>query len=256
MNFTYKLAAFDLDDTLSKSKQSLGEEVAILLGKLAEKTPVAVISGGSFIQFEKQFLSNWKKFVPQSAQVNRNVILLPTCGTQTYMYDIDSSSWVKKEEHSFSELTREKIIRALTSIIASGEMDIPKEHYGNHIEDRGTQITFSGLGQDAPSDKKSLWDPTFVKRQKIKAKLEAEVPEIEASIGGTTSLDILPKNFDKAVALDLLIQRLAIEKTEVIFVGDALFPGGNDYPVHRAGYTTERVYSPEDTVGLLKKWLS
>jgi len=55
--------------------------------------------------------------------------------------------------------------------------------------DRGSQITFSALGQQAPLDEKSGWDPDFVKRKSLKAILDTIIPEFSVRIGGATSID-------------------------------------------------------------------
>lgn len=262
MSFAYKVAAFDLDGTLAESKQPLDGEVAALLAQLAEHIPVVVISGGAFLQFEKQFLPIWKKSEKEGA--NKNLILLPTSGTQMYLYDSDSDDWKKAPEpvdaqgkhHSFSPMQRKSIMSTLRNIISSGKFGIPKEHTGEYIEDRDTQITLSALGQDAPLDQKKVWDPTQEKRVKIKHEVEADVPGTEASIGGLTSVDVLPKDIDKAVGLSMLLEHLHLTRENLIYVGDTLFPGGNDYSVERAGFTTVPVNGPRDTIDVLKKWLA
>lgn len=255
MPFPYKIVAFDLDGTLAESKQALSEDMAVLLAQFALKYPIAVISGGSYLQFEKQFLPMWGKSVQKNLEINKNLVLLPTSGTQVYRYDMASSSWKETDEHSFSAQKKQIILAELQKVITSGDFGIPQEHYGDYVEDRGTQITFSGLGQLAPLVKKVTWDPTFAKRKKIKAILEANIPGIEASIGGSTSIDILPKNFDKAVGLELLLKTLNFSKKDIIYVGDAMFPGGNDYPVERAGIVSLTVSGPKDTAMIIQKWL-
>ena len=74
-------------------------------------------------------------------------------------------------------------------------------------------------------------------------------------INGTSSIDILPKGFNKAVGLNRFLGEVGLEKTDVIFVGDALFPGGNDYSVYEAGIETIAVKGPEETMAIIKKWL-
>jgi hypothetical protein len=53
-----KLIVFDLDGTLAPSKSSLDAEMSSLLHDLLEIIKVAVISGGAWLQFERQVLSN------------------------------------------------------------------------------------------------------------------------------------------------------------------------------------------------------
>jgi HAD superfamily hydrolase (TIGR01484 family) len=256
-----KIIVFDLDGTLAESKQVLGLEMAELLARLAGRKKVAVISGGSYRQFQKQFLPTWREILNERPaeevqSLNENLFLLPTSGSQIYAYDQGMGDWQILAKESFPAELKEKTEKAFETVIASGDYDIPKETYGERLEDRGTQITFSALGQDAPLEKKKIWDPDQAKRQKIKKFLEQEIPEADISIGGATSIDVLPKGFNKAVGLQKLLGLLFLEKDGLIFVGDALFPGGNDYSAFVAGFETVKVKIPSETSDLIGKFLS
>ncbi len=109
-----------------------------------------------------------------------------------------------------------------------------KKLWGEEIEDRGSQITFSALGQQAPNKEKEKWDPDFTKRKKIKVFLDNLIPEFSVRLGGETSIDITKPGIDKAYGIKKLRDTLGIAIHEMIFIGDALFPGGNDYPARRS----------------------
>lgn len=99
--------------------------------------------------------------------------------------------------------------------------------WGEIIEDQGSQITFSALGQQAPLDEKDKWDPDFTKRKKIKAILDTFIPEFSVRMGGATSIDVIKPGIDKAYGVRKLRDILGISLKEMIFIGDALFVGGN-----------------------------
>jgi phosphomannomutase len=120
-------------------------------------------------------------------------------------------------------------------------------HWGEPIEDRGSQITFSALGQEAPLDAKKAWDPDFKKRQKIKTILDPLIPEFSVELGGATSIDVTKHGIDKAYGIGKLRDTLGIAIAEMIFVGDAIFPGGNDYPAKQAGVVSIEVRDPDET---------
>ncbi len=233
-----KLVVFDLDGTLAESKAALEEDMATLLNRLMDTVKVAVISGGSWAQFEKQVLSHL-------ANDNRlkNLSLLPTCGTQFYEYDI---GWKKLYAEDFSPEQKEKIKGALDAAIEEAGMKA-KKVWGEVIEDRGSQITFSALGQKAPLEEKVKWDPDFSKRKKIQAILEKSIPEFSVRLGGSTSIDVTKPGIDKAYGIRKLRDILGIAIEEMIFVGDAIFPGGNDYPAKEAGVVSIAVKDPSDT---------
>jgi HAD superfamily hydrolase (TIGR01484 family) len=221
-----KLIVFDLDGTLAESKSSLDAEMAALLNGLLAVAKVAVISGGDWPQFEKQVVSNLAK-----GQSMDNLLLLPTCGTKFFQYD---GKWNKLYADEFSAADKAKIISALISALADTGFK-PEKVWGEIIEDRGSQITFSALGQQAPLSEKEKWDPDYAKRKKIAAALEGYIPEFSVRMGGSTSIDVTKPGIDKAYGIRKLRDILGISIKEMIFVGDAIFPGGNDYPPKQIG---------------------
>ncbi len=233
-----KLVVFDLDGTLAESKAALDDEMATLLNRLLGVIKVAVISGGEWAQFQKQVLSHLAK----DERLN-NLSLLPTCGTQFYHYEND---WKKLYSEDFTSEQKEKIISSLKKTIEQAGVKAEKV-WGEVIEDRGSQITFSGLGQEAPLNEKVKWDPDFTKRKKMQAILDTMIPEFSVRLGGSTSIDVTKPGIDKAYGIRKLRDILGIAIDEMIFVGDALFPGGNDYPAEQAGVDSIRVKDPHET---------
>ncbi|HZK98021.1 MAG TPA: HAD-IIB family hydrolase [Prolixibacteraceae bacterium] len=233
-----RLIVFDLDGTLAESKSSLDPEMSKLLHKLLGTVRVAVISGGGWPQFEKQLLSN----LPHDKCLE-NLSLLPTCGTKFYQYNKD---WEKLYSEDFTANEKEKIISSLKKAIDDAGFNVEKV-WGETIEDRGSQITYSALGQEAPIEEKKKWDPDFDKRKKIKAILDQSIPEFSVRLGGTTSVDVTKPGIDKAYGIGKLRDTLGISIQEMIFIGDALFPGGNDYPAKEAGVVSIRVKNPNES---------
>lgn len=233
-----QLIIFDLDGTLAESKAALDQEMAELLANLLVVAKIAIISGGDWAQFEKQVLSN----LP--AQVNLdNLSILPTCGTKYYQY---KSAWKQLYAENFTAEEKNKILSELKDAVASSGFSAVKI-WGEQIEDRGSQITFSALGQQAPLDAKKDWDPDFAKRKIIKAKLDHTLPEFSVQMGGATSIDITKPGIDKAYGIQKLHQTLNIAIQDMIFIGDALFEGGNDYPARRSGVRCIAVKDPTET---------
>jgi phosphomannomutase len=233
-----KLIVFDLDGTLAESKSSLDGEMSGLLHDLLGIVKVAVISGGDWPQFEKQLLAN----LPHDALL-ANLSLLPTCGTKFYQY---SKDWKKLYSEDFTADEKAKIIGSFHKALDAAGYKAEKV-WGEVIEDRGSQITFSALGQLAPLEAKTKWDPDFAKRKKITAILDTLLPEFSVRMGGATSIDVTKPGIDKAYGIRKLRDVLGITLDEMIFLGDALFPGGNDYPAKEAGVVSLRVRDPQDT---------
>jgi hypothetical protein len=211
-----------------------------------------VISGASYTQFQKQFIP----FLPSRIDIMKeNLILMPTTGSQCYEYDAESNQWKMTDGEFFPANVKNKALVALKEIVESNQYEIPSRQWGERIEDRETQVTLSALGQEAPIIEKRVWDPDRKKRQKIKEKLEACLPEVTILIGETTSIDIVPKGFNKAVGLKRLIKRLNYQQDDLIFVSNGIFPGSNDYSVFEAGFETVRVVGPQETATIIKNWL-
>jgi len=255
-NLSKKIAAFDLDGTLAESKQLLQSDMAELLCILAKEKKVAIISGGSFHQFQKQFLPAFNPKEEDKKVIYSNLILLPTSGSRRYQYDLEKNEWVMTDEEGMPPMAKEKALTILHDFVSSGKYGIGPIVEGDEvIEDRVTQITMSALGQHAPLDKKSAWDPDQSKRKEIIKELSPKLPEVEINIGGTTSLDFLPKGFNKAKGLIRLLNKLGMVIGDMVFVGDAIFPGGNDYSPYEAGIESIKISGPNETKGVIKKWI-
>ena len=233
-----KLIVFDLDGTLAESKSSIDAEMGSLLDSLLHIVKVSVISGGKWSQFEKQVLAH----LSQDERM-KNLSLLPTCGTKFYQY---KSEWSLLYSEDFTEEEKAKIISSLKQVTGTPDFKVERT-WGEMIEDRGSQITFSGLGQEAPLEEKEKWDPDFAKRQGIKALLDKLIPEFSVRLGGATSIDITKHGIDKAYGIRKLRDVLGIPIEEMIFIGDAVFPGGNDYPAKEAGALSIEVKDPHET---------
>jgi HAD superfamily hydrolase (TIGR01484 family) len=215
------LIIFDLDGTLAESKSDLDSEMATLLARLLGTVDVAIISVGAWGQFEKQVLA----FLPHDERLKR-LCLLPTCGTKFYRFE---GAWTKLYSEDFTGDEKKTIIAALDQAVRQAGY-IAEKRWGGPIEDRGSQITFSDLGQAAPLDEKEKWDSNFAKRKAIKAVLAPLIPAFSIQYGGSTSIDVTRPGIDKAYGVWKLHETLGIAVADMIFVGDAIFPGGNDIP--------------------------
>jgi phosphomannomutase len=233
-----KLIIFDLDGTLAASKAPLDAEMAVLFSRLIDTVKVAIISGGDWPQFQKQVLHHLdeKKHL-------KNLSILPTCGTKFYQY---KHGWKKLYSEDFTPDETHEIIDELDEAIKQSHTKVAKT-WGEQIENRGSQVTFSALGQHAPLDVKTLWDPKFAKRKKIKKILDKTLHGFSVQMGGATSIDITKPGIDKAYGIRKLKKILDIKISEMLFIGDALFEGGNDHPARTTGADCIQVKDPDET---------
>jgi HAD superfamily hydrolase (TIGR01484 family) len=226
-----KLIAFDLDDTLAVTKSPISDKMGDLLVKLLEKYEVCIISGGKYEQFKVQVID---RLEANHLQL-RKLHIMPTCGTRYYRYDEIEEEWQKQYSEDLDEKTKKNIISVLEK--EAKELGMWREEtWGDIIEDRGSQITYSALGQQAPAEEKYKWAEKFANEKKILRERVAEnLPELEVRLGGSTSVDITKIGIDKAYGMQKLIDELDVSKEEILFIGDKLEEGGNDYPVKAMG---------------------
>lgn len=242
-----ELIIFDLDGTLNVSKMPLDKEMRTLICELLTKTKVAIISGASFAQFEKQFLKNLICLSEKSSKL----FLMPASGSSLYKFE--QNNWIQIYKEQFSEKEQREILQSIDLAIANTNIVSPENIYGKLIENKGSQITYSALGQEAPIELKKNWDPDHKKRDKIVSALNSLIPEFEVRIGGTTSIDITKKGIDKAYGIEKIKKYLNISKEKMLFIGDALFPKGNDYSVKKTGVETIQVSEPEETKKIISE---
>ena len=221
-----------------------------LVAKLLQKMPVAIMSGADFTQFEKQFLP------VLTEKAHRTLLyLFPDNAAQCFMYVNDS--WRLQYDNSFTEEERAHILNALNlALKKTGLAEIPLHVWGNRIEDRGAQITFSGLGQKAPLREKKIWDPHREKRVHLRNTLMKYLPEFSEAVGGSTSVDITRKGITKAYGIIELSKLTNIPISDMVYVGDALEEGGNDAVVKETGIKTISVETPADTARLIQSIVS
>ena len=116
----------------------------------------------------------------------RNVSLLPTCGTIFHPYESD---WKLLYSEDFTDSKNTKISASFRQSIALSGFQSEKS-WGETIEGRGSQITYSALGQKAPLEEKKKWDPVFTKREAIKNLPDKLIPDLSVRLGGATSNDV------------------------------------------------------------------
>ncbi|MGC9605818.1 MAG: HAD-IIB family hydrolase [Minisyncoccia bacterium] len=243
-----ELVVFDLDGTLSPSKFPMEPDMAPLIVRLLEKKKVAVISGSGYPMFETNFLN----IMPPSSENFRNLVLLPTSGTRLLTW---RGNWCEEYAEHLSLEAKGKIMNALNYALKSTGYERPQKVYGAIIEDRGSQITFSANGQNAPLEVKTTWDPTREKREKIAAVLRDKLPEFDIRIGGMNSIDVTPRGVNKAYGIRKLEEYFHLPIEKIVFVGDKLMYGGNDYPAKTTGVDCIEVSGPEETKELIRSWL-
>ena len=221
--------------------------MATALVSLLQRLPVCIISGGRFEQFQAQVLDR----LTAPERVLSRLHLMPTCGTRYYSRQQCAWSQVYSEDLSAEETAR------ITQVLeeTSRTLGYWEEHpWGELIEDRGSQVTYSALGQTAPLDAKAGWDPDGTKKSMLVAHATPLLPDFEVRGGGSTSIDVTRKGIDKAYGIRKLMMQIHAAPEELLFVGDRLDETGNDYPVLTVGVPCVPVASWQDTLTVIAQF--
>lgn len=246
-----KLLAFDLDDTLAVTKSPISDHMSEVLGKILEEFEVCIISGGRYEQFKTQVVD---RLHIEPHKLNR-LHLMPTCGTRYYRYNELDVEWQLQYAEDLTEEQKKKVIEVLEA--SAKELGLWEENpAGDIIEDRGSQITFSALGQKATPEDKYAWDPEGTKKATLRDLAAQSLEGLEVRAGGSTSIDVTREGIDKAYGMQKLIDAIDINKDDILFFGDNLQEGGNDYPVKAFGIDSLDVEGWEDTARRLETILA
>lgn len=244
-----RLIAFDLDGTLTESKQRMSAAMGDLLAQLLQRMPVAVMSGGSWRQFQNQFLVGF----PPEAPLDK-LYLFPTSAAMCLVHRGDR--WLPQYDKSFSPEEKKKIMDAFSAAFAEIHFVQPDKTWGPQFEDRDAQITFSALGQQAPLMEKESWDPTRAKRLPLAEVLKRRLPNLSIGVNAMTSIDVTAHGVNKAYGIHRLSELTGIDIEDMLYVGDALEEGGNDAVVLETGISTHAVFGPEETAALIEGLLA
>lgn len=247
---TKKLFVFDLDGTLAESKLPIDSEMQTLLEQLLTKASVAVIGGGRYDLFQKQLLER----LTIADELLKHLYLFPNCATRFYYYK--HGEWQQVYAEELTPVERVQIRKAIEDALVEVGYVPPTEVYGEVIEDRGTQMTFSPMGQEATISQKEWWRDTYSLRPAITSAVARRLPGYSVLMGGITSIDITRRGIDKAYGIEQMKKHLGVSIADMLFVGDAMYEGGNDAAVKRTGVDWFVVSGPEETKKLIREWLS
>lgn len=243
-----KILAFDSDDTIVLSKMPATERMASLLAQAMKYYDVCIISGTGF---DSTIYPNTVSQIEKIPGVDLTRLhIMPTCGTRYYRYQ--SGGWKLQYQEDLTEDQKKKIFTAIEK--SAKELDMWADSpAGEIIEDRLSQVTYSALGQEAtPADKYSWAETNKEKRKLLNHAVKELIPEFEVRTAGTTSLDITKPGVDKAYGMRKLMEATGVAMEEILFFGDKLEEGGNDFPVKDLGIECIAVERWEDTAYALE----
>ncbi|MEK9154127.1 MAG: HAD-IIB family hydrolase [Patescibacteria group bacterium] len=244
-------AIFDLDNTLAMAFMPLPEKSARGVAALLKIMPVAIMSGASIERMEKYILPA----LPANAKLD-NLYLFPDTCARCYVWK--NGQWRLVFNHTLSKEEYYAAVTAIKEGIDATSIVKNTPVWGERMLARENQVTFAGLGIDAPADKKKEWDRDRSKRAPLKKFLDERLAkfDLDVRISSRTAIDITKKGVDKALGVRWFAEHLKIKPQEMLFVGDALGPEGNDAIVIPTGIETREVKNPEETAKIIDEILA
>lgn len=212
-----KLIVFDLDGTLSDHRCPMPEESRALLDALGKKYRIAMCGAGNAPRIYKQ-MGNYPieivgNYGMQHAKVENGELKI----TKQITSEIDIDFFREKTDY-----LRQKY----------GYTEIDGESLELH---KSGMVTFALLGTEAPKEKKSVFDPDRAKRRVMYPEVLEIFKDYTVFIGGSTSFDIVEKQYNKYDATIEYAKTLGYSKDQILFVGDDMGDGGGDHHVRLGG---------------------
>ena len=209
-----RLFMFDVDGTLTPSRQRMTEEFAKFFDKWSSENKYYLVTGSD--------LEKTKEQLP-IAYIDRTEAIFTCCGNEM---------WRNDEQIYHNDFKPPQNL--LTYLGEQLRMTDYPVKAGNHIEDRGTLLNFSIVGRDCSLVQRKdyyEYDKLVGERKNISKYIKESWSNLDAVIGGQISIDIYPKGNDKSQILDIIEQERLVQPDEYIFIGDGIDNKGNDYPL-------------------------
>ncbi|MEI8327997.1 MAG: HAD-IIB family hydrolase [Candidatus Taylorbacteria bacterium] len=246
--YSKQIFLFSLNGTLASDGLPVEKDIANLLSRLLDNKKLAIISGCGLARIETQLLNSFDITQGRFS----NLYILPASGSKMLHW---KGSWTEVYSEHLASRQKEDVMVALNASLRKLGWSLPAKSYGSVIQDRGTQISFSGLGENAPANLKRSWDPDRLLREKIVADLRTRIPNYDVRIGGWTSIDITKRGVNKGFGVRKLEELLKASAESMVFIGDAIFSNGNDFPIKATGVDCITVNGPSETKDLLGSFL-
>lgn len=211
-----KIAAFDLDGTITQHRTPVSDEHIALLTKMAEKYKILMVGAGMCDRIFHQL----REFP---------VDIIGCYGMQFCEYD-KTSGGLKTVYFEHKECDKESVCERARAICdRHGYTDQKGELVCFHASGA---VTIALLGTDADIEDKLKFDPDRKKRRAFCNEVVEAFPDYNVFVGGSSSFDMAPKPYNKFFALDRYCRDNGISHDEVVFFGDDYGTGGNDECVY------------------------
>jgi phosphomannomutase len=203
---------FDVDGTLTPSRQQMDDKFRSWFIDFCDSNDVYLVTGSDYAKTLEQV----------GVEVVMSVKRIYNCsGTDVWEQGVN----VKTKEWNAPKELYDLMHGWLQTSPFPARM-------GKHIEERPGMINFSIVGRNATIGERKMYvkfDTDTKERENIAFQINLEFPDITATVGGETGIDIAPTGWDKSQILEDFDSN-----DKIIFFGDRVEQGGNDYPLAAA----------------------
>lgn len=201
---------FDVDGTLTPSRQKIDPQFEAWFSNFISREKVWLVTG-----------SDYEKTVEQlGTEICESVVTVYNCS--------GNDTWFKgKRVNAKSFDAPNELYELMNGWLQTSPFPL---RTGNHIEERMGTINFSIVGRNATLGERKLYvkhDLENRERETIALQINSEFPEITATIGGETGIDIYRKGCDKSQ----ILEDFNAPYDNIYFFGDKCEQGGNDWPL-------------------------
>ena len=216
---------FDVDGTLTPSRQNINSEFKIFFNEFCRTHKVSLVTG-----------SDKPKTIEQIGEDTYNM-----CHT---VFNCNGSDvWQSKKNIYTDDWTLpEDVHEWLSGFLTESKFVL---RTGLHFDHRPGMCNFSIVGRNANDIERKeyvVFDSKSNERVTIASDFNTRFPELEAKVGGETGIDISPKGFDKSQ-----IVKDFDPKDQLWFFGDRMDKGGNDYPLAQVVHNKREVARWQNT---------
>lgn len=240
---------FDLDNTLAESFTPPEPAMIERLTRLVPLLPVSIMSAASFERISRDVLAH----LPENVDLTR---LRLFTANAAQCYEREGEAWSQRYAFGFTAEERDRIYEAIRQALTETGIAEGTSFRGERFIDYAGYVAFTAVGTDATREEKRAWDPDGAKRRLLREAVMRKIPEFDVFMGGATSIDVTPRGINKSYGVTWLARRLAVDPAELLYVGDALYEGGNDVVVIPTGIRTRSVNNPAETLAVIDEIIS
>jgi phosphomannomutase len=235
----YKALVFDLDGTLTEPRQSISSTMECRLEELRQKYQIIILGAGNCHRIYNQI--NHFDFI----------YIFGNYGLEAYHTNYDGLHYVYRNRQTMN-----------LSIISSAIKEIREKYQLTHFKGLSFElhpvgmVTFALLGTEAKIEDKLRFDPNKKLRYIILPDLQKLLPDNTIIIGGTSSFDILPKNFNKGYGIKMICEILHLDRKDIMYFGDAIKSNENDDGIQKSDIAYTSVKNSYELLEVLNGYIS